>query len=473
MLYWSMASQYNISRQGLVAEYNSNNAWLYNGDNGRLNNNNKQNSNTVRPVLDFNLTEKGNLESFVIPLSAWYDIYRKCKRNKTSKPSHLSFLFNFSNSLVLLCVEVGNFEYVPRVAICFMITIPRLREVIAADFADRLVQTFYVSVMMPILEAKYLHPDSFACRKGKGGLKAVLKMQEYIFEESSGFTTDLWLAKVDIKGFFMAIDTDLAVRRLYKLIEENIPDPELRNVMMYLTRIIYQSMPQLHCIVKSPEFMFDALPEHKKMRGKETGIGVAIGNVTSQMVAMFLINFYLLLLQSLGYKFVHYTDDTCVCVKDKEKWLRDLQIIVPYVRTELHLELHPDKRYLQHYSKGVLFLGYKLRFNRVLPSDRIVHNLDWKVTCYIRRAEDNSAYMLNEAEHFMQVLNSYNGLLMWCNAYRLRSSVAERVKQSCWNKVFDFHDDFHVTIKPTCTKLAYYERLNKERKSKQDLSWLK
>ena len=473
MLNWStMISQYNISKLGIVAEYNGNNAWLFNGNNGRLNNNNKNNSNSVRPVLEFNFTETSNLEKYVIPLHVWYDIYRICKKNKSSKPSHLSFLFDYSHSIVLLCHEIGEFEYVPRMAICFMITIPRLREVIAADFADRLVQTFYVGVMMPILEAKYLHDDSFACRKGKGGLRAVLKLQEYIFEESKGFTEDLYLAKVDIKGFFMAIDTDLAVRMLYKAIDENIEDAELRNVMLYLTRIIYQSMPQLHCLVKSPEFMFEALPEHKKMRGKETGIGVAIGNVTSQMVAMFLINYYLLLLQALGYKFVHYTDDTCVCVKDKAKWSSDLRIIAPYVRTELHLELHPDKRYLQHYSKGVLFLGYKLRFDRILPSDRIVHNFEWKVECAIRKAEAIEGYMLHESEHFMQVLNSYNGLLMWCNAYRLRAAVSERVKQSCWNRVFDFHDDFHVTIKPSCTKAAYYKRLNRERKKEQEL-WLK
>lgn len=466
-----MISQYNIDKLGLVAEYNGNNAWYYNGTNGKLNNNNKNNSNTVRPVLEFDFAEKSNLEGYVIPLSKWYDIYRICKKRKSSKPSHLTFLFDFSHSMVALCVDVGEFEYIPRMAICFMITIPRLREVIAADFSDRLVQTFYVGVIMPILEAKYLHEDSYACRKGKGGLHAVQKLQEYIYEESNGYTTELWLAKVDIKGFFMAIDTDLAVRLLYKLIEDNVEDEELRNVLLYLTRIIYQSMPQLHCFVKSPEYMFDALPDHKKMRGKETGIGVAIGNVTSQMVAMLLINFYLLLLQALGYKFVHYTDYTCACVKDKAKWSRDLRLLSAHVKQELHLELHPDKRYLQHYSKGVQFLGYKLRFNRTLPSDRIAHNFGWKIECAIRKAEESESYMLNEAEHFMQVFNSYNGLLMWCNAYRLRSAMFERVKQSCWSKVLDFHeDDLHVTIKPTCTKAAYYLRLNKERKRTQK-SW--
>lgn len=468
-----MISQINISKQGLVSEYNANNAWLYNGINGRLNNNNKNNTNAVRPVLDFDSTYESNLERYVIPLHEWYDVYRRCKRNKSSKPSHLAFLFNFSNDIVSICYDVGEMEYIPRLATCFVITVPRLREVIAADFSDRLVQTYYVATLLPILEEKYLHEDSYACRKGKGGLKAALRLQEYIFEESNGFTTDLWLAKVDIKGFFMAIDTDLAARKLYAVIEKEIADEELRNLLLYLTRIIYQSLPQVHCISKSPEHMFAALPEHKKMRGKVTSKGVAIGNTTSQTVAMFLINFYLLLLKALGYKFVHYTDDTCVLVKDVDRWLHyDLPILECYLDVELHLEMHKDKRYLQHYSKGVCFLGYKLRFDRILPSDRIAHNFQWKVECAIRRAEEDNDYMLEYAESFMQVVNSYLGFLKWCNAYRFKVWVIGTLQLSCWSKVFDFHEDLHVTLKPQCTREAYYKRLNKQRKRNRT-QWLK
>lgn len=70
-----MISQYTISKLGLVTEYNGNNAWLYYGTNGKLNNNNKNNSNTVRPALEFNLTERRSFGVFVVPLEDWYDLY--------------------------------------------------------------------------------------------------------------------------------------------------------------------------------------------------------------------------------------------------------------------------------------------------------------------------------------------------------------------------------------------------------------
>ena len=462
-------SQNNIGKHGLVAEYNANNAWLYNGNNGRLNNNNKNNTNSVRPVLEFNRESKAEADmvNYVVPLQTWYDIYRQCRKRKGTKPSHLVFLFDFTQAITSICHDVGNCEYVPRMATCFMIQQPRLREVIAADFADRLVQTYYANKITEVLERKVLHPDSYACRKGKGGLHAVQQLHEYIFDESEGYTSDVWLAKIDIKGFFMAIDTFLTSKMLCSLIDgEPFADGE-KNTLLYLTRIIYQSMPQMHCIVKSPEAMFQQLPEHKKMRGKVTSVGVAIGNVTSQMVAMFLINGYLELLAAMGYKFVHYTDDTCVVVRDKARWLAHVPILEDYVARELHLTLHPQKRYLQHYSKGVGFLGYKLRFNRTLPSDRIAHNYRWKVDCAIRRAELNPYFMLLHGERFMQVVNSYNGLLKWCNAYRLRREVFERLKASPWRRAFYFHDDFHVTLQPHATPIGQFIRRNKQRKKGQ------
>lgn len=68
---------------------------------------------------------------------------------------------------------------------------------------------------------------------------------------------------------------------------------------------------------------------------------------------------------------------------------------------------------------------------------------------------------------FMQVVNSYNGLLKWCNAYRLRREVFERLKASPWRRVFYFHDDFHVTLQPHATPIGQFIRRNKQRKKGQ------
>lgn len=467
-----MASQYNNGKHGPVVEYASNNAWLYNGNNGKLNNNNKYNNRGVRPVLESHIVT-GSLVNLLVPLEEWYRLYRICKKNCSTKYLHLRFRYGwFALRIINICHDVNMFEYVPDVSICFMIERPRLREVIAAVFDDKMAQTLYCEHVMPLLERHFLDPDSYACRKGKGGLKAVLNLQDYIYEASEGYTVDIWLAKIDFKGFFMSIDTELGVNRLCDFIRDKVDNLQLRNMLLYLTRIIYQSLPQMHCIMQSSRELHESLPEYKRMKGKASFKGVAIGNKTSQMMAAFYITYFLMLLRALGYIFAHYTDDGTVIVKDKEKWLQDSKFIAAWVWYDSRLTIHPKKVYLQHYSKGVEMLGYKLRFNRMLPSDRIVHNFRWKVACMSRKAKDPK-YMFANLEHFMQTVNSYHGLLGWCNTNRLRHAVMEEIKASPFGRAFIFSPDDHkVNIKPSFTREAHYRRKNKLRK-KELVLWMK
>lgn len=74
-----------------VAQYNSNNSWIYNQDNGCLNNNNKYNDLTCRGLDYYNLSEF-NREELTLLLQEMYDSYRECSRKKRNKPSRLEFL---------------------------------------------------------------------------------------------------------------------------------------------------------------------------------------------------------------------------------------------------------------------------------------------------------------------------------------------------------------------------------------------
>lgn len=460
-----MISQDNNGKPGHVSQYNSNNAWLYNGYNGCINNNNKYNTITCRAVLESHIA-KANFGTLVVPLREWYNIYRICKKNSGTKPLHLMFRYGFfAGRMIQVCHDVNMMEYVPQISICFMIELPRLREVIAALFDDKMVQTFYCENIMPLLERHVLHKDSYACRKGKGGLRAVLQLQEYIYEESNGYTEDVYLAKEDLKGFFMSIDTELGVNRLNGLIQEFVPESPKKQLLLYLTRVIYQSQPQMHCVMQSSFKLHESLPEYKRMRGKVGYIGVPIGNRTSQMLASFVTNCIIVILEELEYKAVLYTDDITIVVKELWRWQLHRKYLAVWLKEEHHLTLHPNKSYLQHYSKGVQLLGYKLRFNRLLPSDRIVHNFRWKIKCMTRKSEESRDYFFANLEHFMQTVNSYLGLIGWCNTYTLRCEIIEEIKNSVYGKALLFPEGARkVNIKPSFTRDAHYRRKNKQRK---------
>lgn len=460
--YTTYYSQRKISRQWCVGEYNANNGWYFNSNNGTLNNNNKYNSFRVRPFLDYGY-DNGQLESYETPLSEWYPIIKQCSKRKRSNPSYLIFRFNQTENLINLVHQIGNYEYVPKPPIEFIILSPKQREVMAADFADRLVHTLYYNELISYLE-KYMYSDSsYSCRVGKGGLKAIKDFQEHVFDISEGYTKDCYVASNDFKAFFMSIDTDIACNIMYDFIK-NTYKGRFANLLTYLTRIIYKSLPQEHCIVKSKPSMRVGLPYSKTLRGKTKGI--PIGNLPSQMMANVIMAFMVEYWRNRGYRCVHYTDDLDSVFRNKQQYLWDVKSLEEYTREYLHLEIHPNKKYLQHYSKGIQTLGYKLRYDRILPSDRIAHNVKWKVDCFIRKAKRSKQYMFANKDHILGVINSYYGLLKHCNSYKLRKEIMEKLEHSPFSKVFEFDRErvMKVSVKKELSTINYYTRKAKEKR---------
>ena len=113
-----ICSRINISHLLPCAEYSANNSFNYNGNNGKLNNNNKNNTYSVRPVL-----ELGRLQTYFedcpFPLSEIYDIYRITKKHKASKPSHLLFQLYYPQYLRSLWQDINNCHYRPSSSIAF------------------------------------------------------------------------------------------------------------------------------------------------------------------------------------------------------------------------------------------------------------------------------------------------------------------------------------------------------------------
>lgn len=449
----TMRSQTTTCGYRSVAQYNGNNSWLYNGNNGCLNNNNKYNSYQGRS-LDYRLKDYGGLQDFLKFNNRMDQAWRICRKTKRGSSAQLQFEYD-TEQRVTLSLVVWLMEYMPMESIAFIICVPKLREVIAAYFGDRVVQTLYNENLKPYLESDWYDQDSYSCRQGKGGLRAIQELQKKIEIASCGYVLDVTLVKKDFDAFFMSIDTEVLERILTEFIMQKFgTDEEERNKMLWLTRIIYRSTPQNHVVKKSHGLAWHQMEDRKIMIGKL--LGLCIGNVTSQTGANVINTLYLVLLRAKGYLFVHYTDDTVIIVLDWEKWKRDEKEIDEFISSVLHLKWHRKKIYVQHISKGIEFLGAKIRFDRILPSDRIAHNFIWKTKCAIEKAENNSKDRNRMKEEFMESFNSYCGLLKWYNSNRLRNHAFELLKNSKLAKVYDFHGNNKITIKKEQTIKAYY-----------------
>jgi len=69
-----------------------------------------------------------------------------------------------------------------------------------------------------------------------------------------------------------------------------------------------------------------------------------------------------------------YVDDFVIVHKDKEYLKKVISKISEYLQTELQVTIHPKKIYLQHYSKGVKFLGTVILPNRIYIANRTKGN---------------------------------------------------------------------------------------------------
>lgn len=96
-------------------------------------------------------------------LAAYFD----CRRSKRGKDSTLRFELDFERSCKDLVDDINDRKYVIGSSIAFIVTRPKIREVFAADFRDRVVHHWLIGKLNPLFERVFIE-DTYNCRKGKG-----------------------------------------------------------------------------------------------------------------------------------------------------------------------------------------------------------------------------------------------------------------------------------------------------------------
>lgn len=187
-----------------VTENNSNNAWNVNFGNGNVNNNNKYNGNSVRPVAAFDELFNAFYQSIEFA-------YRDCLHGKMSSSQAVEYMQIAWADLPCLAWELWTGIYKPTTSTCFLVKYPKLREVFAANFRDRIVHHWICLRLEPLFEERFISQGnvSFNCRKGFGTQACVdhcAKGMEYV---SDNYTSPAWVFKGDLVGFFMSIDKNL------------------------------------------------------------------------------------------------------------------------------------------------------------------------------------------------------------------------------------------------------------------------
>ncbi len=354
--------------------------------------------------------------------AAYFDA-RKHKRNTMNQ---MRFEIDYEQNLLALYEDITSRTYEVSPSICFIVDEPVKREIFAADFRDRVIHHLIYNYINPVLDPMLIE-DSYSCRKSKGTLYGIRRIQQFIYECSRGYNADCYILKLDIRGYFMNIDKEI----LYNLLDSIIAEAGRSDdnsfgtdpgFIMYLIKKTLDDNPVNNCKIKGKQSDWSGLPPSKSLFHSQMGRGLPIGNLTSQLFS----NIYLHPLDShikdtLGFDYYgRYVDDFIIVHRDKELLKQTIIQIRDFLHDNLRLELHPKKIYLQHYTKGVTFLGATIKPYRSYIANRTKKKFKECVYYWNRRLSIIENLDRLEQEKMRASINSYLGIMLHHYTYNIK-----------------------------------------------------
>jgi retron-type reverse transcriptase len=346
-----------------------------------------------------------DLKTSIFSFKNIYQCYLDCRRKKRNTYNALRFEINAEENILKLEHELEGRTYHPSRSILFAAKKPKLREIFAANFRDRVVHHILVNDLEKIWEPIFIH-DSYASRNGKGTHKAVIQLQSFSRKITKNGRIRAYYLQLDIKDFFITIDKKI----LFTRIRRKVTNPE----MIWLTENILFWDCTTSYIRKGDNTLLSNIPANKTLFGKNNQRGLPIGNLTSQFFA----NIYLNELDQYvkhtlkAHYYLRYVDDFILLSKDAAELNIWQERIEEFLIRQLNLRLHPKRRKLLPVSNGIDFLGYIVRPRYILVRRRVLNNLKTKL-------KELKAY----PDKLKASIASYLGHLNWANSYNFNKKL--------------------------------------------------
>jgi retron-type reverse transcriptase len=397
-----------------ASEYSATNAWNQNWNSsnpGYQNNNNKTNAYRVRAVR----RQKTMSMQCDVTVTELFQAYFDCRRTKRNTWNALAFEERLERNLMDLYHQLHAGEYRPGQSMCFGVLRPKVREVWAADFRDRVVHHLLYNRVAERFYRRFIH-DSYACIPGKGALMAADRLQAMTRSASQNFAAPTWFLKIDIANFFVSIDKQV----LDALLARRITEPW----WMDLCRRVLHHDPTLNVRVRSADRLMARVPRHKSLFNAH-GRGLPIGNLSSQFFA----NVYMDPADQFAKHhlklrwYARYVDDMVALGHDAGALHAAAAEMDGFVGRELGLRLHPNKTDINRIERGVNFLGYIVR-----PHARYVRRST------VLSAQQRIADLMDAGDPtaLRSTVNSYLGLMRHADTWIERGRLAAALRQRGW-----------------------------------------
>ena len=213
-----------------------------------------------------------------------YSAYLDCIKNKKSSIDYLEYELKYKkNDLLKLLEEINTKTYKLWNSYSFIAYKPKIREIFAANFRDRIVHHLLVWNLEQYFE-KRLYKNVFSCRTWLGALLWI----KTLFKDLNKVKDDNYYLQLDLKWFFMNIDKDI----LLKLVNKHIKKKNFNNhlILRYLTKEIIFNDPVRWVVKKWKMSLYKLVPKSKSLFWRPKNKWLPIWNLTSQFFANIYLN---------------------------------------------------------------------------------------------------------------------------------------------------------------------------------------
>lgn len=287
-------------------------------------------------------------------LSDLFRAYYDARRHKRKTRSQLAFEMDLEHNLVALYEELRYRTYTPSPAICFIVNDPKKREVFASPFRDRVVHHLYYNYIAACCDRRFVY-DSYSCRVGKGTLFGIERLEHHIRSVSHNYTREAYVLKLDLQGYFMSIPRELLRGKVQAMMRKVLPDTQLpadiQALVVWLTDVFTLHNPLTDCRIRGAARDWEGLPQSKSLWYSPDGVGLPIGDLTSQLYSnIFLNDLDRFVVRQLGCRhYGRYVDDFYLLSPSREELKEWLARLVPFAGT-IGMHIHPRKIVLQPVS---------------------------------------------------------------------------------------------------------------------------
>ncbi len=292
------------------------------------------------------------------------EMYSIIRLNTKNKGKLHKFELFYSSNIISILTVLKNKCYKHSNYNVFLVHEPKYRIIMSEIMSDKIVNHLISKYVLAPGINPHLIPQNVATRVGKGTKEGIRYVKMYLNKLKLNYDK-VYVLKCDIKKYFYSIDHELIYEKVKRFIDDEdilkvvkniIDSTDEEYVNRHIRRVVNKEIDRISKLNILDKDL--KIAELKRIPLYPQGKGLPIGNMTSQLLAIYFLNdldHYIK--EQLHCKYyVRYMDDFVIFHHDKE-FLKQLRGQIEAKLHEFKLELN-HKTNIYDLDHGFGFLGY-------------------------------------------------------------------------------------------------------------------